>query len=164
MVAQFLGPVNAQSDEGTPPLASAVDGVPLWTLARRVEGAFPSPVNPVAVWEIKEYYYTTTFGSRVADGVYESLLDGMELAAVGRALIPGHPGGWGRWLLLLSCVLAMIYHDRPEHEHATLTAGITGAGRRQRTRAGASGERGANPVSAPTPAGGGACCAFVRQP
>ena len=28
---------------------------------------------------IKEYYYTTTFGSRVADGVYETLLDGMEL-------------------------------------------------------------------------------------
>ena len=36
-------------------------------------------MNPIAVWEIKEYYYTTTFGSRVADGVYESLLDGMEL-------------------------------------------------------------------------------------
>jgi hypothetical protein len=44
-----------------------------------VDGAFPSTVNPVAVWEIKEYYYTTTFGSRIADGVYESLLDGMEL-------------------------------------------------------------------------------------
>ena len=55
------------------------DGVPVRTLARRVDGAFPSAVNPVAVWEIKEYYYTTTFGSRVADGVYESLLDGMEL-------------------------------------------------------------------------------------
>lgn len=55
------------------------DGMPLRTLARRVDGAFPSAVNPVAVWEIKEYYYTTTFGSRVADGVYESLLDGMEL-------------------------------------------------------------------------------------
>ncbi len=55
------------------------DGSPLRTLARRVDGAFPSPVNPIAVWEIKEYYYTTTFGSRVADGVYESLLDGMEL-------------------------------------------------------------------------------------
>jgi hypothetical protein len=27
----------------------------------------------------QEYYYTTTFGSRVADGVYETLLDGMEL-------------------------------------------------------------------------------------
>lgn len=53
---------------------------PLRTLARRVDGAFPSVVNPVAIWEIKEYYYTTTFGSRVADGVYETLLDGMELA------------------------------------------------------------------------------------
>lgn len=52
---------------------------PVRTLARRVDGAFPSTVNPIALWEIKEYYYTTTFGSRVADGVYETLLDGMEL-------------------------------------------------------------------------------------
>ncbi len=57
-------------------------GYPLRTLARRVDGAFPKVVNPVAVWEIKEYYYTTTFGSRVADGVYESLLDGLELEEV----------------------------------------------------------------------------------
>lgn len=56
-----------------------VNGAPIRTLARRVDGAFPSSVNPVAVWEIKEYYYTTTFGSRVADGVYETLLDGLEL-------------------------------------------------------------------------------------
>ncbi|MCP4308027.1 MAG: hypothetical protein GY788_24775 [bacterium] len=56
-----------------------LDGRPLRTMARRVDGAFPSAVNPVAIWEIKEYYYTTTFGSRVADGVYETLLDGMEL-------------------------------------------------------------------------------------
>lgn len=55
------------------------DGKPLRTLARRVDGAFPAVVNPIAIWEIKEYYYTTTFGSRVADGVYETLLDGMEL-------------------------------------------------------------------------------------
>lgn len=55
------------------------DGAPLRTLSRRVDGAIPGHVNPIAVWEIKEYYYTTTFGSRVADGVYESLLDGMEL-------------------------------------------------------------------------------------
>lgn len=54
-------------------------GMPLRTLSRRVDGAFPSVINPIAVWEIKEYYYTTTFGSRVADGVYETLLDGMEL-------------------------------------------------------------------------------------
>ncbi len=56
-----------------------LNGEPLRTLARWVDGAFPAAVNPIAVWEIKEYYYTTTFGSRVADGVYESLLDGMEL-------------------------------------------------------------------------------------
>lgn len=55
------------------------NGRPLRTLARRVDGAFPSATNPVALWEIKEYYYTTTFGSRVAGGVYETLLDGMEL-------------------------------------------------------------------------------------
>lgn len=55
------------------------NGEPYRTLARRVDGAFPSPVNPIAIWEIKEYYYTTTFGSRIADGVYETLLDGMEI-------------------------------------------------------------------------------------
>lgn len=55
------------------------DNLPLRTLSRRVDGAFPSVINPIAIWEIKEYYYTTTFGSRVADGVYETLLDGMEL-------------------------------------------------------------------------------------
>lgn len=55
------------------------NGLPVRTLARRVDGAFPSVINPVAIWEVKEYYHTTTFGSRVADGVYETLLDGMEL-------------------------------------------------------------------------------------
>jgi hypothetical protein len=55
------------------------NGTPLRTFSRRMDGAFPSVVNPVAVWEVKEYYYTTTFGSRVADGVYETLLDGMEI-------------------------------------------------------------------------------------
>lgn len=49
------------------------------TLSRRVDGAFPSIRNPSAIWEIKEYYYTTTFGSRVADGIFETLLDGLEL-------------------------------------------------------------------------------------
>jgi hypothetical protein len=56
------------------------DLLPVRTLSRRVDGAFPSVVNPIAIWEVKEYYHTTTFGSRVADGVYETLLDGMELA------------------------------------------------------------------------------------
>ncbi len=55
------------------------NGIPLRTLARRVDGAFPTIVDPIAIWEIKEYYYTTTFGSRVAGGVYETLLDGLEI-------------------------------------------------------------------------------------
>ncbi len=69
-------PVNYDPRELTTVTAG---GAPLRTLARRVDGAFPSTVNPLAIWEVKEYYYTTTFGSRVADGVYETLLDGMEL-------------------------------------------------------------------------------------
>jgi len=52
---------------------------PIRTFSRRFDGAYPSIFDPKVIWEIKEYYYTTTFGSRVADGVYESLLDGMEL-------------------------------------------------------------------------------------
>lgn len=55
------------------------NGYPIRTLSRRVDGAFPGVINPIAIWEIKEYYYTTTFGSRVADGVYETQLDGWEL-------------------------------------------------------------------------------------
>jgi hypothetical protein len=56
-----------------------MNNVPVRTLARRVDGAFPKVVNPTAIWEVKEYYYTTSFGSRIADGVYETMLDGMEL-------------------------------------------------------------------------------------
>jgi hypothetical protein len=63
----------------------ASGGRPLRTLARRMDGAFPSVINPIAVWEVKEYYYTTTFGSRVADGVYETLLDGMEIEELAAA-------------------------------------------------------------------------------
>ena len=55
---------------------------PIRTLSRRVDGAFPSVINPIAIWEIKEYYFTKTFGSRVADGIYETWLDGLELREV----------------------------------------------------------------------------------
>lgn len=61
------------------------NGTPIRTFARKMDGAFPSVVNPLAVWEVKEYYYTTTFGSRVADGVYETLLDGMEIEELAQA-------------------------------------------------------------------------------
>lgn len=46
--------------------------------SRRFDGAYPSIESPHLVWEVKEYYYATTFGSRVADGVYETQLDGYE--------------------------------------------------------------------------------------
>lgn len=59
--------------------AMTKDRFPVRTLSRRVDGAFPSVIDPISIWEIKEYYYTTTFGSRVADGVYETQLDGWEL-------------------------------------------------------------------------------------
>lgn len=56
------------------------NNVLLRTFSRWMDGAYPAVVNPVAVWEVKEYYGTTTFGSRVADGVYETMLDGHEFA------------------------------------------------------------------------------------
>ena len=46
--------------------------------SRRFDGAYPSIYNPKIVWEIKEYYYSKSFGSRVADAVYETELDGYE--------------------------------------------------------------------------------------
>lgn len=55
------------------------EGKLLRTLSRWMDGAYPSTTDPHAIWEIKEYYGTTTFGSRVADGVYETMLDGFEL-------------------------------------------------------------------------------------
>lgn len=61
-------------------------GIVEHAFSRRFDGAVPNLVNPKAVWEIKEYYGTTTFGSRVADGVYETLLDGFEIEEVRRAI------------------------------------------------------------------------------
>ena len=54
------------------------DGRIIGASSRRFDGAYPSIKNPKLVWEIKEYYYATRFGSRVADGVYETQLDGFE--------------------------------------------------------------------------------------
>lgn len=72
--------------------------------SRIVDGMYPdSKFNPKIVWEIKEYYYTTSFGSRVADGVYETQLDGYELSDISRRandkikhvlFIDGHRTWW----------------------------------------------------------------------
>jgi len=61
------------------PLTFSKDGLPQRTLFRRMDGAYPGTNHPYAAWEIKEYYGTKTFGSRVADAVYETALDGYEL-------------------------------------------------------------------------------------
>jgi hypothetical protein len=93
-------------------------GAPLRTLSRRVDGAFPRAVNPVAVWEIKEYYYTTTFGSRVADGVYETLVDGMELEELRSSeginvlhylIVDGHYTWWKCGRSYLCRILDMLH-------------------------------------------------------
>lgn len=84
LIEANIGDVNCNFDPQSLTTVTR-DRKPLRTLARRVDGAFPSVVNPIAVWEVKEYYYTTSFGSRIADGVYETLLDGLELEELDRA-------------------------------------------------------------------------------
>ena len=59
---------------------------PVRSLSRRVDGSFPGVINPIALWEVKEYYYTTSFGSRIADGIYETMLDGYELKEVRKVI------------------------------------------------------------------------------
>lgn len=65
------------------------DGQVIGASSRRFDGAYPNIINPKIVWEVKEYYYTTTFGSRVADGVYETQLDGYELKDISERV--GYP-------------------------------------------------------------------------
>lgn len=90
--ANSLGmPVNLDPQKFT---AFELNGKPFRTLSRRVDGCFPTTLNPIAIWEVKEYYYTTSFGSRVADGIYEAHMDGLELLelrAANRAQNPSAP-------------------------------------------------------------------------
>jgi hypothetical protein len=74
-----LGSSTAFNADPRGPLTFTRDGRPIRTMSRRLDGAYPAITNPLAAWEVKEYYGTTTFGSRVAGGVYETILDGTEL-------------------------------------------------------------------------------------
>jgi hypothetical protein len=91
---------------------------PVRSLSRRVDGSFPNVINPIALWEIKEYYYTTTFGSRVADGVYETQLDGYELNEVRQhfgknihhcLMIDDHNTWWGMGKSYLCRICDMLH-------------------------------------------------------
>ena len=78
LAEEVLGADNLVNDAKK--LAILTDnGVLQRIFSRRFDGAVPDTINPIAIWEVKEYYGTTTFGSRVADGVYETLLDGFEI-------------------------------------------------------------------------------------
>jgi hypothetical protein len=68
------------ADNPAAPITITQGRRPTRTLSRWMDGAYPGLNNPAACWEIKEYYGTTTFGSRVADGIYETIMDGLEIA------------------------------------------------------------------------------------
>lgn len=74
------------ADPGELCLLTKQDKTPIMIFSRQMDGVYPSIKNPTAVWEVKEYYGTTTFGSRVADGVYETQLDGYEILEAEKSL------------------------------------------------------------------------------
>lgn len=81
LVSRELAGIPFDSD---PRNLSAVDldGTLYATMSRRMDGAFPSTINPIALWELKEYYHTTTFGSKISDAVYITQLDGHEVREI----------------------------------------------------------------------------------
>jgi hypothetical protein len=52
------------------------------TFAKRLDGALPNNRNPIALWEVKEFYSSSTFGSRVADAIYEIMLLSQEAQSI----------------------------------------------------------------------------------
>jgi hypothetical protein len=91
---------------------------PLRTFARQVDGAFPGVVNPIALWGLKEYYHTTSFGSRVAGGVYETLLDGLEIEELREheqigvkhyLMVDGYLTWWGMGRSFLCRIVDMLH-------------------------------------------------------
>jgi hypothetical protein len=53
----------------------------IWVSPRRLDGALPGLLNPIAIWEIKEYWGLTGGGSKMSDAIYECQLVGQELRA-----------------------------------------------------------------------------------
>lgn len=84
LISHHLGGLEFDHDPRTLP-AFTEDGVVVGSMSRRLDGAFPSTVNPVAMWEYKCYYYTTTFGSKISDAIYIADLDGYERANAEKA-------------------------------------------------------------------------------
>lgn len=53
----------------------------IWVSPRRLDGALPALLNPVGIWEIKEYWGVKGGGSKMSDAIYECQLVGQELRA-----------------------------------------------------------------------------------
>jgi len=81
VVADALGGRPCDYDPRALPVID-FEGTLYAAMSRRMDGSMPATVNPLAMWEIKEYYYTTTFGSKISDAVYITALDGYERAEV----------------------------------------------------------------------------------
>lgn len=78
LIAESILGNDFQDDPHSMAIVSDGKG-PIKMLCRRMDGAYPSLIEPKIMWEVKEYYGTKTFGSRIADGVYETMLVGEEL-------------------------------------------------------------------------------------
>src|SRR5690606_8813900 len=61
--------------------ATIISDSHIWVSPRRLDGAIPGLLNPVALWEIKEYWGKTKGGSKMSDAIYEIQLVGAELRA-----------------------------------------------------------------------------------
>lgn len=83
LIAYHLGGRDCDYDPRKIPVIDH-EGTLYAALSRRMDGSFPSTKNPIAMWEVKEYYYTTTFGSKISDAVYITSLDGYERREVER--------------------------------------------------------------------------------
>jgi hypothetical protein len=59
--------------------AAIISNEHIWVSPRRLDGAMPALLNPVALWEIKEYWGVTSGGSKMSDAIYELQLVGVEL-------------------------------------------------------------------------------------
>lgn len=77
LIAHHLDGLEFDQDPRALPVFTE-DRVVAGSMSRRLDGAFPSTTNPVAMWEFKCYYYTTSFGSKISDAIYIADLDGYE--------------------------------------------------------------------------------------
>lgn len=92
----LVGAVSFIAEEGCRKIGISVNTNPqrrcIWcttnglhVTARNLDGALPSTTNPIAIWEIKEYWGKTSGGSKMSDAVYECNLVGRELRDFERA-------------------------------------------------------------------------------